>query len=420
MASVTYGGSSCNAVIFDVGSTNARVGWSGEDLPQSVFSTAAGAWDGAGGGGARELCVGERERWHARFARGEAVDVARAVRQGRVADWECLERVWEYGASTIGADLREHAMLIVEPSHGTQDERQRTAQLLFEAHGCPALYHGRSAVLVCMSSGKSTGVVLDSGGESTSAVVVHGGMVQHAATQRSALCGEVLTDELLARLRARGVAMRPPHTFRRPGGGSPVETRPLDARSGYGHHALRALARPVKEAVCRTLEVAGAAVPGRAQAAGAVLPDGQRIELQDERFEVPELLFASEPQLTQPAFADNPLDVNMDSLPLLPLPEVLFAAIRKVEQAHRKDLYGNVVLSGGNTLFPGLADRLHQAIRRETSALPGNTKPPSKGHGGDRKWSPWIGGSILSSFNDFHHMFTAKAKYEEDGRCATE
>ena len=63
----------------------------------------------------------------------------------------------------------------------------------------------------------------------------------------------------------------------------------------------------------------------------------------------------------------------------------------------RKDLYANVVLSGGTTMFNNIAER----ISKEVSALaPSSMKikvvaPP------ERKYSVWIGGSILSSLSTF-------------------
>merc|ERR1712182_188773 len=59
----------------------------------------------------------------------------------------------------------------------------------------------------------------------------------------------------------------------------------------------------------------------------------------------------------------------------------------------RKDLYANVVLSGGTTMYAGIADRMSKEI---TALAPASMKvkiiaPP------ERKYSVWIGGSILSS-----------------------
>lgn len=77
----------------------------------------------------------------------------------------------------------------------------------------------------------------------------------------------------------------------------------------------------------------------------------------------------------------------------------------------RKDLYNNIVLSGGTTMFPGIAERLS----KEVSALaPSSMKikvvaPP------ERKFSVWIGGSILSSLSTFQTMWITKAEYDESG-----
>ena len=66
----------------------------------------------------------------------------------------------------------------------------------------------------------------------------------------------------------------------------------------------------------------------------------------------------------------------------------------------RKYLYGNVVLSGGSTMFPGIADRMSKEI---TSLAPSSMKikvvaPP------ERKYSVWIGGSILASLSTFQQV----------------
>jgi actin len=66
----------------------------------------------------------------------------------------------------------------------------------------------------------------------------------------------------------------------------------------------------------------------------------------------------------------------------------------------RKDLYGNIVLSGGSTMFPGIADRMSKEI---TSLAPSSMKikvvaPP------ERKYSVWIGGSILASLSTFQQV----------------
>uniref|UniRef100_A0A3P9C4S9 Actin, cytoplasmic 2-like n=1 Tax=Maylandia zebra TaxID=106582 RepID=A0A3P9C4S9_9CICH len=77
----------------------------------------------------------------------------------------------------------------------------------------------------------------------------------------------------------------------------------------------------------------------------------------------------------------------------------------------RKDLYANTVLSGGTTMYPGIADRMQKEI---TSLAPKNLKikiiaPP------ERKYSVWIGGSILASLSTFQDMWISKQEYDESG-----
>merc|ERR1712054_67498 len=67
----------------------------------------------------------------------------------------------------------------------------------------------------------------------------------------------------------------------------------------------------------------------------------------------------------------------------------------------RKDLLGNVVMSGGTTMFPNMPERLQAEIQ---GLVPEATKvkviaPP------ERMISVWIGGSILASLSTFSRMW---------------
>jgi actin beta/gamma 1 len=77
----------------------------------------------------------------------------------------------------------------------------------------------------------------------------------------------------------------------------------------------------------------------------------------------------------------------------------------------RKDLFANIVLSGGTTMFPGISERLTQHLK---AMCPTNTQvrvvaPP------ERKYSVWIGGSILASLNTFQNRWITKMDYDECG-----
>ena len=76
-----------------------------------------------------------------------------------------------------------------------------------------------------------------------------------------------------------------------------------------------------------------------------------------------------------------------------------------------KNLYSSIVLSGGTTMYPGIADRM----QKEISALaPSSEKvkiiaPP------ERKYAAWLGGSIMASLSTFQQMWISKKEYDESG-----
>ena len=114
------------------------------------------------------------------------------------------------------------------------------------------------------------------------------------------------------------------------------------------------------------------------------LPDGQVITIGSERFRCPEVLF-------QPALIGNEV---------AGIHETTYRSIMKCDVDIRKDLYGNVVLSGGSTMFPGIADRMSKEL---IALAPSSMKikvvaPP------ERKYSVWIGGSILASLSTFQQV----------------
>merc|ERR1712071_29146 len=88
-----------------------------------------------------------------------------------------------------------------------------------------------------------------------------------------------------------------------------------------------------------------------------------------------------------------------------------YNSIMKCDVDIRKDLYANTVLSGGTTMYPGIADRMQKEI---TALAPSTIKikiiaPP------ERKYSVWIGGSILASLSTFQQMWISKQEYDECG-----
>jgi actin len=77
----------------------------------------------------------------------------------------------------------------------------------------------------------------------------------------------------------------------------------------------------------------------------------------------------------------------------------------------RRDLYSNIVMSGGSTMFAGISERLAKELQGlAPAAMKVKVVAPP-----ERKYSVWIGGSILSSLSTFQQMWISKAEYDESG-----
>ena len=97
------------------------------------------------------------------------------------------------------------------------------------------------------------------------------------------------------------------------------------------------------------------------------LPDGSVINIGNERFRAPEILF-------QPSFIGEEIQG---------IHEQLCNSVQKCDIDIRKELYLNVVLSGGTTMYPGIKDRLYHDVKKIIpSTLKLNIHAPS-----ERKYS---------------------------------
>ena len=125
------------------------------------------------------------------------------------------------------------------------------------------------------------------------------------------------------------------------------------------------------------------------------LPDGNVITVGNERFRCPEVLF-------QP---------HMIGKEAAGIHDTTFQSIMKCDLDIRKDLYANVVLSGGTTMF----DQIGERMTKELTALAPSTMKIKVVAPPERKYSVWIGGSILSSLSTFQQMWISKNEYDESG-----
>eukprot|EP00013_Stygamoeba_regulata_P005474 CAMPEP_0177636916 /NCGR_PEP_ID=MMETSP0447-20121125/4694_1 /TAXON_ID=0 /ORGANISM="Stygamoeba regulata, Strain BSH-02190019" /LENGTH=417 /DNA_ID=CAMNT_0019138811 /DNA_START=63 /DNA_END=1316 /DNA_ORIENTATION=+ len=398
-------------VVIDNGSGYIKAGFSGGEQPKCIFPNFLGTPKhvrvmtsvsgdvkaaqshsldvGAGAShhhtreGTTDGARNRKKEWyvgrHAEERRG-LLRLSYPMEHGIVTDWTAMEKVWSEVYRSLGTEASEHPVLLTEAPLNPRQNRERAAEIFFEHFGVPAFFVSVQAVLSLYASGRTTGLVLDSGDGVTHAVPIFDGFALPNAIRRIDIAGRDVTERLEFLLR----------------------------RSGYDFHtsAEREIVRGIKEQACyvavdpaqeEELLSSTSARGGSSQSLRVKyrLPDGQQIEVGGERFRAPEVLFR--PHLIGEEFEG--------------VHECVANSIRRADIDLRRELYANIVLSGGSTMFPGFGQRLLNEVK---SLAPPDTKlkiivPP------ERKSSTWTGGSILASLGTFKNMWISQSAYKEYG-----
>jgi actin-related protein len=127
-------------------------------------------------------------------------------------------------------------------------------------------------------------------------------------------------------------------------------------------------------------------------------PSGFNTVFSIDRFKLVEGMF-------QPGFHLTPVQGT--------IPQLMAASASQCDVEIQPLMHSNAVLTGANTLLPGFADRVYNELHR--IAPGGRVKVQAAGGSNERKFGPWIGGSILSSLAAFHQLWISKSQYEEIG-----
>lgn len=122
----------------------------------------------------------------------------------------------------------------------------------------------------------------------------------------------------------------------------------------------------------------------------------------DSASPIPPALMATPSSATSQAFAD-----------VLPLTELVYRSVMACDSDQRGPLLANVVVVGGGSFIPGLVDRLNAELSQRFTGQRIRIHAP--GNAIERRYSPWLGGSILASLGTFHQLWVAKSEWDEYG-----
>ncbi|XDV42463.1 hypothetical protein PO909_011120, partial [Leuciscus waleckii] len=359
-------------IVLDSGSGLMKAGFADQDLPTTVFPTVIGHpkyEEIMNGSVERAVYIGH----DAQHMRG-VLALKYPIRNGVVHNWDEMEMIWDHAFQHLSVSPEDHPVLLTEAAMNPRQNRQRMVELMFESFSVPLAFVALQAVLALYASGRTTGVVLDSGdGVSHSVPVFEGYCLPHAV-QRFNLAGADVTLQLQKLLLEQGVCMRT--------------------------SAELEIVREMKERCCCVALDYEAELKSAGSTSSEVqytLPDGRLVSLASERFRAPEILFR--PEL-----------IGRDHYGMH---ESVFRSIMQSDIDLRRSFVGNILLSGGNTLLPGLPERLQQEVcdvcASDLSVCVRVISPP------ERDSSVWSGGAALASRTELSGAWISAQEYQEFG-----
>jgi actin-related protein 3 len=399
------------AAVIDNGTGYTKMGFAGNVEPQFIIPTAIATKEPKSGTAAAtprdQTGIGDLD-----FHIGEEAfkynqyELAYPIRHGQIDNWTHIEQYWEHCIfKYLRCEPEDHFFCLTEPPLNAPENREYTAEIMFETFNVPGLYIAVQAVLALAASWTSkqvtertlTGTVIDSGDGVTHVIPVAEGYVIGSSIKHIPLAGRDITGFVQQFMREReGSAI--------PSQDSLEVAKRVKEQWSY---VCPDIAREFKK---YDQEPEKWIKPYEGKTTGTNAPF--RCDVGYERFLGPEMFF-------------NPEIFSSDFL--TPLPKVVDDVIQTCPIDTRRGLYKSIVLSGGSTMFKDFGKRLHRDIKRAVDLRISRSEELSGGRirsvpldvnvitHSMQRYAVWFGGSMLASTPEFYNVCHTKAQYDEEG-----
>lgn len=320
---------------------------------------------------------------------GKAIETSRGllklkypVEHGMIKDWGDMEELWDYPYKELKIIHEEHPVLLTEPLLNSYTNREKAAEIFLEKFNAPGIVFGCQPLLALYASTnqKFTGVVLDCGDSLCQCVCAYDGFILNSTVQRIDIGGRDVTQYMNLLLRKSG------HVFHTSAEMDMVKTMkekrciifpnaggPDKLSKDKEEKQMKDYKKPIKY----------------------VLPDGRDLDLCDEKYQAPEILF-------------NPEKIGLE---FPGVHDLLVNSINKADLDLKKELYENINIAGAGSKFMGFPTRILNELReKKFESIKLRIFAPT-----DREFSCWTGGAYLSSLSNFKEMCITKKDMADQG-----
>jgi len=430
MSAAQYGGEDINALVFDMGSAVCKMGYGGDFEPKAIFPSAIG----------KVVNKSEMEtdsKPNTTYFTGaklstpvDNMEISHPIRAGVIVDFDGYEQLLNHGYKHMGVDPSHHPVLFAEPIARINDQQRmavlketkiKQAELMFDKFEIPAMQMVKCPVLSLFGQSRHSGLVIDVGASQTTVVPVIEGNVMHRQVVSVHIGGEFILDS--TRRWVSDKANFAPDVFDNfwpfklpyeikskesvPDGKKPKyvlkdlsHKKLTDSWLSYQH---RLQYQDIAEHVlhCSDRDLTNQDLRNFPQC-NYEFPNGYGCDFGFQRFQIPEFLF--NPGMARHSELSNQLGIS----------NLVQNSIQQCDPDMRPQVLGNILISGGCTAINGFAERMANEVATRfgvrTKVIQPMTSPAN-----ERKYSAWIGGSILASVGSFHSHWITKSEWEEHG-----
>ena len=398
------------ACVLDAGTGYTKLGFAGNTEPQYIFPSSIAVRESAkvGDAAARRVTKGVDDL---DFYIGDDASekpgyaVKYPIRHGVVEDWDLMERFYEQCIfKYMRAEPEDHFFLLTEPPLNSPENREFTAEIMFESFNAPGLYIAVQAVLALAASWTSrqvgertlTGTVIDSGDGVTHVIPVAEGYVIGSCIKHIPIAGRDITYFVQQLLRDRETGIPPEQS---------LETAKL-VKERFGYIC------PDVAKEFNKYDTQPDKWMKKYEGINPINKQKWSIDVGYERFLGPEIFF--HPEFSNPDFT-------------VPISETVDTCVQNCPIDVRRPLYKNIVLSGGSTMFKDFGRRLQRDVKRVVDARLRLSEELSSGRIKPKpmdvnvithhmqRYAVWFGGSMLASTPEFYQVCHTKKDYDEKG-----
>ena len=304
------------------------------------------------------------------------LSIRNPIQRGNFIKEDDIPLIFEYIFSQLGLNpeqIKEHPLLITEPLNNKYSNSENISQILFEKMNIPALIFAKQPLLSLISTGYSTGIVLESGSDITQSCVSYEGYLIENSCMRFDYGGKDVSNTLNILLKQRNSDINYINFF----------------------DDIKVL-NDIKEKQCYIKTLKDDNEDFVSIHSEYILPDGSKLNLQDEKILAPEILFNNK-LIFQEYF---------------PFHEMVINSIDKCDVNIKGKLYKTIVMSGGNTKFKGIEEKMKTNLsylmpRGVDIKIRTQINP---------ELNCWNGGNIVASLSTFNKMLVYKKEWEECGK----